>query len=219
MLRDWRQELEQILTDIDSNSCSCVQKCNRTVSVNPLWELLEEFLAKQFNLSCDYTPGAYDPGVVRGLSSRLYLAKNSHIKAPARIEGWLYLGENSVINPHAYIRGPVVIGANCVVGGEIKNSVILSGSKLAHATYVGDSIIGRNCNIGAGTVLSNMRFDGKNVIVEIADQRYNTGRKKLGAILEDNVQIGCNSVLNPGTYIANGVIIPPCSAIKGYKKR
>lgn len=218
MLKDWKQELEQILTDINAHGCSAAQKSCQ-FSVSHAWELLDEFLAKQFSLLCDYTVGAYDPGVVRGLNARLYLAKNSHMKAPARIEGWVYLGENSVINPHAYIRGPVVIGANCTVGGEIKNSIILSSSKLAHATYVGDSIIGRNCNIGAGAVLSNMRFDGKIITVEVSGQRYNTGRKKFGAVLEDGVQIGCNSVLNPGTYVSNGAIIQPCSAVKGHKKR
>ncbi len=215
LLQEWEKDIEAILASI-CNQLGSSKKSSKQVSVNYPWELLDAFLAN-FHLPGSGGKGAVEIGVVNEISSRIFVEANGRIKAPGRIDGSVYIGANSVINPNSYIRGPVVIGDNCIVGGEIKNSIILHNSHLAHSVYVGDSIIGRNCNLGAGTILSNQRLDKKDVVVHIAGQRYISRRKKLGAIVEDCVQVGSNAVLNPGAYIKKGVLVLPGAVVTGYK--
>ena len=145
------------------------------------------------------------------------------------------IGKGSVIEPGVYIKGPVLIGANCkvlhgayvrenvilgdgaVVGhsSEVKNSILLPGAHAAHFNYVGDSILGRNSNLGAGVKCANMKFDKKNVSVEIDQKKIDTGLRKMGLILGDNSQVGCNAVTSPGTLIGKEVFCYPCSHIRG----
>lgn len=216
MLQDWEKDLEAILASICGQLCSCQQQCSKKLSVHYPWELLDDFLAA-FHLPASGGKGSVEIGVIREITSRIFAEANARIKAPARIEGIVYLGADSVIKPNSYIRGPVVIGDGCIVGGEIKNSIILHNSRLAHSVYVGDSVIGRDCNLGAGTILSNQRLDKKEVVVRFAGQSYSSGRKKLGAIIEDSVQVGANVVLNPGAYIKKGVLVLPGTVVTGYK--
>lgn len=223
LLDDWAKDLEQILINICGQQCTpkcaCLAPCNQKVSVNHAWELLNDFLNQQFHLSADYLNGKIELGVLRELSSRLYTGKNSIIKAPSRIEGIVHLGENSVIEPFTYIKGPVIIGDNCVVGGEIKRSIILHNTNSKHKdNYIGDSIIGRNCNLGAGVKLSNLKINGRDVVVEYNGVRLFSKRKKLGAIIEDDVQIGCNTVLSPGTYVHKGKMIGALQNVRGEKR-
>ena len=171
------------------------------------WKLLEKFEAATRELSQKIS-GEVEDGVV--IKDTLVLGKGSLIKAGSRIEGNVFIGENCVIGPNAFLRNGVVIADNCFVGNsEIKNSIILSGSKIPHFSYVGDSIIGRNCNLGAGTKIANLRHDNKNVKVLSNGKNVDSKRRKLGALIFDNVKTGINSSINCGSIISKNIKIKP----------
>lgn len=150
---------------------------------------------------------------------KIVIEKGSLIKGGTQIEGPVYIRSGTIVGPNAFIRGKTVIGQNCRIGAgvEIKNSVIGDGTNVPHLSYVGDSVIGENCNIGGGTVMANFRFDSKNIRVDIKGNKIDTRRSKLGSILGDNVSIGINCSLMPGTMIASNFIMEPNSVIKGTK--
>ncbi len=149
------------------------------------------------------------------------------------MDGQILIGPGSVVEPGAMIRGPAVIGAdceirqgaymrgNCLVGDgcvvghatEMKDSVMLDGAKAAHFAYIGDSILGKAVNLGAGTRLANLRMIPGNIVLRMGRQRYDTGRRKLGAILGDRTETGCNSVLSPGTLMGARSIVYPAVAV------
>lgn len=149
------------------------------------------------------------------------------IEENVTIHGAVHLGKNSIIRSGCYIQGPVFIGDNCDVGPntflrpytclcndvdvgnavEIKNSIIMDGTNVNHLSYVGDSVIGVNCNLGAGTNLANLRFDDQHVKVTVKDERVDSGLRKLGAIFGDGVKTGINTSVNPGVKIGNGTFI------------
>lgn len=136
-----------------------------------------------------------------------------------RIEGPCYIGANAEIRHSAYLRKGSWICEGAIVGhsSEIKNSVLLPGSKAPHFNYVGDSILGFGVNIGAGAKLSNVRNDRRDVIVSLNDgERIKTGLKKLGAIIGDYSQIGCNVVTNPGSILAPSSMVPPNENVSGW---
>jgi UDP-N-acetylglucosamine diphosphorylase/glucosamine-1-phosphate N-acetyltransferase len=157
------------------------------------------------------TLGVIEPGAV--IKGSLSLGKGSIIRSGSYIVGPVIIGENCDIGPHCFIRPSTAIGNNCHIGAavEVKNSIVMSGSKIPHLSYVGDSVIGENCNLGAGTKIANLRLDKKNVVIRGKD----TGRRKLGAILGDNVQTGINSSLNLGTLIGNNCLIGPGALVHG----
>ena len=128
------------------------------------------------------------------------------VESGAFIRGPSIIGRGTQVRQGAYIRGGCLIGAECVVGHatEVKNSIFLDGAKAGHFAYVGDSVLGVGVNLGAGTKLANLRFDGG--VVVLAGRP--TGRRKLGAFLGDGVQTGCNSVTNPGTVVLPGAWVP-----------
>lgn len=142
---------------------------------------------------------------------RIVVGKGTHIAPTAVIEGPVRIGDDVEIRPGAYIRGGVWIGDGCVVGAntELKRAILLDGAKAPHLAYVGDSILGRGVNLGAGTILSNFRHDGREIVVPQGDERRPTGRRKLGAILGDRVMTGCNCVLHPGSIVGRGTQIYP----------
>lgn len=172
------------------------------------WLFLNEFeqlFEENFN---EKNLGTIEPNVQ--IHGKLFLGKNSIIKSGTYIEGNVFIGENSIIGPNAYLRKNVLIGSNChVANSEIKNSIILSHSNVPHFSYVGDSIIGENCNLGAGTKIANLRHDGKNVKVKIGKKLIDSGRRKLGALIGNNVKIGINASINCGAILkANSKILP-----------
>ena len=134
----------------------------------------------------------------------------------ATIEGPTVIGSHSEVRPGAFIRGGVITGEGCVIGNssELKNCVLLDKVQIPHYNYVGDSILGNKSHTGAGTVCSNLKSDGKNVVVH-ADEEYHTGLRKLGAILGDGADIGCGCVLNPGTVIGKNTSVYPLTALRG----
>lgn len=137
--------------------------------------------------------------------------EGARIRSGTYIEGPAFIGKNSDIGPNCYIRHYTSIGKKVRIGNacEIKNSIIMDKTHIGHLSYVGDSIIGENCNLGAGTTIANYRFDGKSVKMKIKDKVLDSGRRKLGVIFGDDVKTGINSVFMPGVKIGNNCWIGP----------
>jgi len=143
------------------------------------------------------------------IKGKIIVGKNSTIMSGSYIEGPVIIGKNCKIGPNCYIRPYTSIGNGCHIGNacEVKNSIILDNSNIPHQNYIGDSIIGENCNLGAGSKVANLRFDKKNISVILNGYKLDTKRRKLGVIMGDNVQTGINSMMNVGTVIGNNVFI------------
>lgn len=152
------------------------------------------------------------------LGEKIFIGPGSEVEPGAVIKGPTYIGANTQIRQGAYIRGTVLVGDNCVVGHstEIKNSIMLPGAHAAHFAYVGDSILGNHVNLGAGSRLANLKLDQSNVTVRVAERTYDTGLRKLGAIVGGRVEIGCNAVLNPGTLLGPGCMAYPLTLLRGF---
>jgi bifunctional UDP-N-acetylglucosamine pyrophosphorylase/glucosamine-1-phosphate N-acetyltransferase len=137
------------------------------------------------------------------------------IRSGAVIEEPVAIGDGSVIGPNCFIRKYSSIGKNCKIGQavEIKNSIIMDNTFVSHLSYVGDSIIGSNCNIGGGAMFANLRLDEKNVKMEVNGLRVDSGRRKLGGIVGDNVKLGVNVTVMPGKRIWNNLLVPPCITV------
>jgi len=159
--------------------------------------------------------GDVEPGAT--LKGSVVVGKNSQIMAGAYIEGPVIIGENCKIGPNCYIRPSTCIGDDVRVGNavEIKNSAIFSGTKIGHLSYVGDSVIGQNCNFGAGTICSNLRHDKALIKSFIKGKRVDSGRRKLGAIMGDNVMTGIHTSIYTGTVIDSGFRGLPGAILKG----
>jgi UDP-N-acetylglucosamine diphosphorylase / glucose-1-phosphate thymidylyltransferase / UDP-N-acetylgalactosamine diphosphorylase / glucosamine-1-phosphate N-acetyltransferase / galactosamine-1-phosphate N-acetyltransferase len=134
------------------------------------------------------------------IDGTLVLGKGSVIKSGVVVEGTVIIGEDSEIGPNCYLRSGAVIGNHCKVGQavEIKNSIIMDHSKVPHLSYVGDSVIGEHCNLGAGTITANLRHDGKNVASPVKGVMVDTGRRKLGTMVGDHVHTGIHTSIYPG---------------------
>lgn len=145
------------------------------------------------------------------LGNSVAIGKGTHISPNVVIEGPIFIGRDVEIRPGAYLRGGCWIGDGCVVGAntEVKRSILLPGAKAPHLNYVGDSILGAGVNLGAGTILSNFRHDGREIRISWNGSPIRTGRRKLGAILGDGVQTGCNCVLHPGVVVGAETQIYP----------
>ena len=141
----------------------------------------------------------------------------------AQVAPTAYLGAPCIIGPEkevrhgAFVRGSALVGASCVVGNsvELKNVILFDGVQTPHYNYVGDSILGYKSHMGAGSITSNVKSDKTLVAVRDGERRIETGRKKFGAVLGDYVEIGCNSVLNPGTVIGRDTHVYPVSSVRG----
>ena len=142
---------------------------------------------------------------------KFYLRETNYINGPAII------GHETEIRPGAFIRGSVLVGDGCVVGNstELKNVILFDSVQVPHYNYVGDSILGYKAHMGAGSITSNVKSDKLNVVIKNGDEKIETGRKKVGAMLGDRVEIGCNSVLNPGTIVGRDSNVYPTSGVRG----
>lgn len=154
------------------------------------------------------------PGVYL-FDDRVMIGPGTVVEPGVMIKGPAVIGCNSEIRQGAYFRGNCLVGNKCVVGHttEIKGSIMLDGSQAGHFAYIGDSILGRGVNLGAGTKLANLKMMPGSVIITIDKERYNTRRRKLGAILGDRTETGCNSVTSPGTLMGPHSIVYPCVTV------
>ena len=148
--------------------------------------------------------------VIKGTVS---IGKDTVVRSGSYIVGPVIIGQNCGIGPNCYIRPHTSIGDNCHIGGavEVKNSIIMRGSKIPHHNYVGDSIIGEECNFGAGTKVANLRLDKREIWIAGMD----TKKRKLGAIIGDRVETGINACINVGSMIGNGTHIGPGAIASG----
>ena len=148
----------------------------------------------------------------------VYVAKSAKVAPSALIGGPAIICPDAEIRHGAFIRSSAIVGAGAVVGNsvELKNCILFDGVQVPHFNYVGDSILGYKSHMGAGSVTSNVKSDKTPVTIRFGEERVCTGRKKLGAILADFVEVGCNSVLNPGTVIGTHSNVYPLSSVRGY---
>jgi NDP-sugar pyrophosphorylase family protein len=146
------------------------------------------------------------------------LAISLSLEAAELLECFQWSGKDTEVRPGAFIRGNAIVGEKCVVGNstELKNVILFNNVQVPHYNYVGDSILGYKSHMGAGSITSNVKSDKTNVVIKYEGDKIETGLKKMGAILGNYVEVGCNSVLNPGTIIGSNTNIYPLSSVRGY---
>ena len=157
-----------------------------------------------------------DPAKYVQTGEDVWIAKSASIAPTASITGPCIIGENTEVRPGAFLRGSILVGDGCVVGNstELKNCILFDSVQVPHYNYVGDSILGYHAHMGAGAITSNVKGD-KQLVVVHGEEQYKTGCKKFGAMLGDHAEIGCNSVLNPGTVIGRDSQVYPLSCVRG----
>ena len=154
------------------------------------------------------------------VGDNVWIAKSAKVAPTAYIHGPAIIGENAEIRHCAFIRGNAIVGNNAVVGNstELKNVILFNNVQVPHYNYVGDSILGYKAHMGAGSITSNVKSDKKLVAIKNGNEMIETNRKKVGAMIGDNVEVGCGSVLNPGTVIGRDSNIYPLSSVRGVVK-
>lgn len=182
-------------------------------SVTYSWEALPKIKDFIIELGNSLDPEEYEK---RG--ENIWIHKSATVFDSAYIAGPCIIGKDTEVRQCAFIRGSALVGDNCVVGNstELKNVIIFNNVQVPHYNYVGDSILGFHSHMGAGSITSNVKSDKTLVHVKGADFDIATGMKKFGAMLGDYVEVGCNSVLNPGTVIGSHSNIYPLSRVRGY---
>lgn len=192
---------------------------------------LDETIAKKIFNGCEYPwevlPKIKDFIIELGqtlnseeynkIGENVWISKSAKIAPTAYINGPAIIGKDAEIRHCAFIRGNAIVGEGCVVGNstELKNVILFNKVQVPHYNYVGDSILGYRSHMGAGSITSNVKSDKKLVVVKNGTEKIETGLKKFGAMLGDNVEVGCGSVLNPGTVIGKNSNIYPLSSVRG----
>ena len=150
-------------------------------------------------------------------SDNIWIARDATVFPTATILGPCIIGHETEVRPGAFIRGNALVGRNCVVGNstELKNVILFDNVQVPHYNYAGDSILGYKAHMGAGSITSNVKSDKTLVVIHNQGEELPTGRKKVGALLGDRVEVGCNSVLNPGTVIGRDSNVYPVSCVRG----
>ncbi len=158
-----------------------------------------------------------DPAVYEKRGEEIWVAKSARVAPTACLNGPLIVDEEAEIRHCAFIRGSAIVGKGAVVGNstELKNAVLFNGVQVPHYNYVGDSVLGYKSHMGAGSITSNVKSDKTLVLVKNGERQGETGLKKFGAMLGDFVEVGCNSVLNPGTVVGRHTNIYPLSMVRG----
>lgn len=201
---------------------------NKVVETKKLYDVRTSYLKKLFEDSVypwDILPKIKDhikdllcfpPEEFTLLCEGVLVGKNVTISNTATIIPPAIIGSGTEIRPGAYIRGNVITGPNCVIGNssELKNCVLLEHVQVPHYNYVGDSILGNDSHMGAGSICSNLKSDNKEVVIH-GDTDYKTGLRKIGAFLADKADIGCGCVLNPGTVVGKNTNVYPLTAVRG----
>lgn len=176
------------------------------------WEALAGIKDLILSLGAGLDPAEYDHP-----AEDVWIAKDAKVFASAYIGGPCIIGHRTEVRQCAFIRGSALVGDDCVVGNstELKNVILFDKVQVPHYNYVGDSILGYRSHMGAGSITSNVKSDKQLVVIHSADEQIETGRKKVGAMLGDRVEVGCNSVLNPGTVIGRDSNVYPTSCVRG----
>lgn len=177
------------------------------------WEILPKISEFIIKLGETLPTDEYDK-----VGENVWIAKDAKVFESAYINGPVIIDHGAEVRHCAFIRGNAIVGKNCVVGNstELKNVILFNNVQVPHYNYVGDSILGYKSHMGAGSITSNVKSDKTNVTIMIGDDKIETGLKKMGAMLGNNVEVGCNSVLNPGTVIGSESNIYPLSMVRGY---
>ena len=177
------------------------------------WEALPKI--KDFIIELGKT---LDPEIYEQRGENIWVAKSATVYPSAHLGGPLIICEDAEVRHCAFIRGCAIVGKGAVVGNstELKNSILFDGVQVPHYNYIGDSILGYKSHTGAGTLTSNLKSDKSLVTVNCDNEKIETGVKKFGAMLGDHVEVGCNSVLNPGSVIGRNTNIYPLSFVRGY---
>lgn len=151
------------------------------------------------------------------MGENIWIHKNAKVSKSAEINGPCIIDDGAEIRCNAFVRGSAIIGKNTVFGNscEIKNAILFDNVQVPHFSYVGDSILGAHSHLGAGSIISNLKSDKKNIVIKNGNEKIETGLRKIGAFLGDNVEVGCNSVLNPGTIILPNTNIYPLTSVRG----
>ena len=176
------------------------------------WQALDGIKSLILELGAALSPEEYDQP-----SPNVWVHKTAKVFPSAYLGAPCIIGPETEVRHCAFIRGSALVGANCVVGNsvELKNVILFDNVQTPHYNYVGDSILGYKSHMGAGSITSNVKSDKTLVVVKSADEQIPTGLKKFGAMLGDFVEVGCNSVLNPGTVIGPHTNIYPTSCVRG----
>lgn len=195
---------------IDRGSQVSFQKLDSWMDTSYPWDLLTANESILSDISAESLGEIEDFAVVKGA---VRIGKGTVVRSGSYIIGPVVIGDNCTIGPNCFIRPATAIGNNCHIGSavEIKNSIIMSNTNVPHHNYVGDSVLGEGCNLGSGTKIANLRLDNKNISITGRP----TGRRKLGAILGDNVKTGINASINVGTMIGNDAFIGPGAVAGG----
>lgn len=203
-------KLEQSVKTCDLFDCDIDFLCDLFAKAKYPWELLPKIEETISNLLKKGISGYNKHG------DSLLVGKNVKISHTAVIEGNVVIGDGSEVRPGAYIRGNVIIGPHCVIGNstELKNCILLRHVQAPHYNYVGDSVLGNGAHMGAGSICSNLKSDGRAVTVH-GDKEYETNLRKVGAFIGDAAEIGCGSVLNPGAVIGKGASVYPLTSVRG----
>lgn len=176
------------------------------------WEVLEEIGAFLLKLGETLPAEEFDHP-----AEDVWIAKDATVFPSAYIHGPCIIDHGAEVRHCAFIRGNAMVGCDSVVGNstELKNVILFDGVQVPHYNYVGDSILGYKAHMGAGSITSNVKSDKGKVVIQNGEEQFPTGRKKVGAILGDFVEVGCNSVLNPGTVIGAHSTVYPTSCVRG----
>jgi NDP-sugar pyrophosphorylase family protein len=180
------------------------------------WEWLRAISRALKDSHFDPSTSAIPAGVK--ISGSVFIHPSVELPHFCHIEGPAWIGAETKIRPGAYVRGDVIVGKGCVLGNscEFKNSLLMDGVQVPHFSYVGDSILGNNAHLGAGVICSNLRLDQKPVKVRFPNgSTVNTNLRKFGALLGDRAEVGCNSVLQPGTILGKRSLVHPLTAFSG----
>ncbi len=181
-------------------------------SVTYPWEALSKINDYILEIGKNLDPNKYDK-----VGDDVWIAKTAKVMPTAYIHGPAIIGENAEIRHCAFIRGKAIVGNDVVVGNsvELKNVILFNKVQVPHYNYVGDSILGYKAHMGAGSITSNVKSDKKLVIIKDGKEQIETGIKKVGAMIGDKVEVGCNTVLNPGTIVGRNSNIYPLSSVRG----
>lgn len=177
------------------------------------WEVLPRIGAFILELGQTLSEAEYEK-----LGEDIWIARTAQVAQTTSIHGPAIIGRDAEIRHCAFIRGNVIVGEGAVVGNstELKNAILFNKVQVPHYNYVGDSILGYKAHMGAGAIASNVKADKRFVTVVVPEGRIETGLKKCGAMLGDEVEVGCGSVLNPGTVIGKKSTVYPLSLVRGY---